>query len=113
MAPTWTADPPFGIDRCLKPVDPCLCKHDTLHMTTAAYLDKLLDPVSRCFTPEVADRLVHIEPDPELQARIDVLADKCTEGELTTDERSEYEAYVRAGNLISILQAKARKQLSA
>ncbi len=41
-------------------------------MTTAAYLDKMLDPVSRCFTPEVADRLVHIEPDPELQARIDI-----------------------------------------
>ncbi len=81
-------------------------------MTTAAYLDKMLEPVSRCFTPEVADRLVHIEPDPDLQARIDLLADKCTEGDLTEGERAEYEAYVRAGNLISILQAKARKQLA-
>ena len=81
-------------------------------MTTAAYLDKMLEPVSRCFTPEVADRLVHIQPDPELQNRIDLLADKCTEGDLTDEERSEYEAYVRTGNLISILQAKARKRLA-
>jgi len=80
-------------------------------MTTAAYLDRMLEPVSRCLTPEAADRLVHVQPDPELQDRIDLLADKCTEGELTQEERAEYESYVRAGNLISILQAKARKQL--
>ena len=40
------------------------------------------------------------------QARIDELADKCTEGELTHEERAEYETYVRAGTFISILQAK-------
>lgn len=81
-------------------------------MTTAAYLDKMLEPVSQCFTNEVADRLVRIQLDPDLQRRIDLLADKCTEGDLTDEERSEYEAYVRTGNLISILQAKARKRLS-
>lgn len=83
-----------------------------IDMTTSAYLDKMLEPVSQCFTPEVADRLVHIQPDPDLQRRIDLLADKCTEGDLTDEERSEYEAYVRTGNLISILQAKARKRLA-
>jgi len=36
------------------------------------------------------------------------LAGKCTEGALTEEERSEDEAYVRTGNLIAILQAKAR-----
>jgi hypothetical protein len=80
-------------------------------MTTAAYLDKMLEPVSQCFSPEVADKIIHIQPDPELQDRIDLLADKCTEGDLTDAERSEYEAYVRTGNLISLLQAKARKHL--
>ena len=49
--------------------------------------------------------------DPELQARIDDLADRCTEGALTAEEKLEYETYVRAGNLIGILQAKARKLL--
>jgi len=32
-------------------------------------------------------------------------------GTLTEDERDEYATYVRAGNLISILQAKTRKFL--
>jgi hypothetical protein len=80
-------------------------------MNTVAYLDKMLEPVSRCFTPEVARRLVELRADSDLQARMDKLADKSTEGALTQQERSEYETYVRAGNLISILQAKARKFL--
>ena len=78
-------------------------------VSTAAYLDRILDPVTQCFTPDVARRLSELRADTELQARLDELADKCTEGALTEDERSEYETYVRAGNLISILQAKARE----
>ena len=82
-------------------------------MTKADYLDRLLEPLSRCFTPEAAERLVHFRVDPQLQARIDELADKCTEGDLTEEERVEYESYVRRGNVIAILQAKARQLLAA
>jgi hypothetical protein len=78
---------------------------------TATYLDRMLEPVSDCLTPEVARRLAQMRADPELQARIDDLADRCTEGTLTAEEKLEYETYVRAGNLIAILQAKARKLL--
>lgn len=80
-------------------------------METATYLDRMLEPVSDCLTPEVARRLAQMRADPELQARIDDLADRCTEGTLTAEEKLEYETYVRAGNLIGILQAKARKLL--
>ena len=38
--------------------------------------------------------------------------DKCTEGLLTEPERSEYESYVRALDVIAILQAKARATAS-
>jgi len=82
-------------------------------MNTAEYLDRLLESVSRCFTPEAAERLVHLRADPQHQARIDELAGKCTEGDLTEEERVEYETYVRTGNLIAILQAKARRLLAA
>jgi hypothetical protein len=78
---------------------------------TATYLDRMLEPVTDCLTPEVARRLAQMRADPELQARIDDLADRCTEGALTAEEKLEYETYVRAGNLIAILQAKARKLL--
>jgi len=42
------------------------------------------------------------------QARLDELADKNTSNTLTPEERAEYEAMVDAGNLIAVLQAKAR-----
>jgi hypothetical protein len=77
-----------------------------------AILDRLLDPVTRCLTPEVAQQLVALRADPQLQERLDTLADKCTEGLLSADEREEYETYVQAVQIIAILQAKARKLLA-
>jgi DICT domain-containing protein len=75
-------------------------------------LDRVLDPVSRCLTPEVARRIVELRADPELQKRVDMLADRSAEGQLTPEERAEYETYVRASRFIAILQAKARKLLA-
>ena len=75
-------------------------------------LDRLLEPVTRCLTPEAARQLVALRADAQFQERLDTLADKCTEGQLSPDEREEYETYVRAIHLIAILQAKARKLLA-
>ena len=50
--------------------------------------------------------------DESLRGRIEELADKSTEGELTDSERAEYEGYVKANKFIVILQAKAKKLLS-
>ncbi len=77
------------------------------HEPTA--LARLLEPLAKCFTPEVAQEIVKRRADSTLQARIAALADKNTEGTLTEDERSEYESYVYATHFISILQAKARQ----
>src|SRR5262245_41998036 len=78
----------------------------------SAVLDKILDPVGRCLTPEVARALVDLRADPVAQARVEELADKNTEGQLSAKERSEYEAYVWAGNFIAVLQAKSRAILA-
>lgn len=75
-------------------------------------LDELLDPLSRCLTPEVARRLVELRANVAAQARMSELAEKCNEGQLSPDERDEYEVYVVAGNLIGVLQAKARRLLA-
>jgi hypothetical protein len=75
-------------------------------------LDRMLDPLTDYLTPAMARRLVKFRADAETQARIDDLADKCNEGELTPTERREYEAFVRAINLIAILQSKARTVLA-
>jgi uncharacterized protein YnzC (UPF0291/DUF896 family) len=53
--------------------------------------------------------VLNLRPDPELQDRIDELATKSTEGQLTTAERAEYEGYVRANKFVAILRRQARQ----
>jgi hypothetical protein len=78
-----------------------------------ATLDRLVEPVVRTFTPEVARALIKLRADRQLQARMDELAEKCNEGKLTSDEREEYETSIRFANYLTLLQAKARKLLKA
>jgi hypothetical protein len=74
-------------------------------------LDRLVEPMVQTFTPEVARSLVRLRADPESQARMDELAEKCNEGRLTSEEREEYETSVRFANYLAIIQAKARRLL--
>jgi hypothetical protein len=76
-----------------------------------AVLNRMLDPLARILTPEVARKLVNLRFDSIAQARIDKLARKCNEGALTESERREYETYVYVIDFIAILQAKARALL--
>lgn len=76
--------------------------------STAVVFDEMLEPVTRAFTPDVARALVNLKASPGAEARISELAQKCNHGLLTASERSEYETYVHAVDLISVLQAKAR-----
>ncbi len=84
---------------------------DQLSERRTTILARLLEPLGQCLTPEVAKALVNLRADPHVQARIDELADKCTEGTLSTEERSEYETYVYAIDFIAVLQAQARNLL--
>ena len=77
----------------------------------APVLDRLLDPLCDILTPEVARKLVNYRFDAKSQARIDKLARKCNEGELSEEEHREYETYVQTIDFIAILQAKARALL--
>ena len=61
---------------------------------------------------QLARKLVRLKADAKTQARVDELAQKCNEGDLTPQERAEYERYVTVGNLIAILQAQARLLLA-
>ena len=80
--------------------------HDT------SILAQLLEPLEACMTPAVAQQIAALRASPEAQARIDELADKCTEGQLTPEERAEYESYVHAIKMIGVLQAQARDVLA-
>ena len=80
-------------------------------MSTANVIDRFLDPVTECLTPEVAERIVNLQLDHEMQVRLDELAEKANRGQLSDNERSEYEEYVEGMDLIGLFKAKARKIL--
>ena len=79
---------------------------------SSAVLDEILEPVTRAFSRDVAEALVGIRASQSAQERISELAEKCNEGLLTPAERAEYESYVSAVDLVSVLQAKARLWLA-
>lgn len=72
-------------------------------------LDRGVRPMLEIVLPEKADAVIGFCADPELQARIEELAQKSTEGELTEDERAEYAGYVRANNFVAILKRQAQQ----
>jgi len=80
-------------------------------LTVNTVLDRVLDPFTECLTREVAERVVNLRADAEVQARVDDLADKANEGLLSDEERAEYDKYREAFHFITILQAKARALL--
>jgi hypothetical protein len=80
-------------------------------MATVSALDRFLDPVTACFTPQVAERIASLRLDPELTARIELLAQKANEGILTAEEDDEYKDYIEGGDVLALLQAKARRVL--
>jgi hypothetical protein len=77
------------------------------------YLDRVLDPLAQCLNMEAAHRILDLRIDPDIQARIAVLAERANEGELSPEERSEYESYVDAADLLAIFKLKAREHLEA
>jgi hypothetical protein len=75
--------------------------------------DRATDPVFRILTRDQAVQIVDFHADDQLQDRIEQLAGKANEGELSEDERSEYEGYAQANKFLSLLQAKARRVLAS
>ena len=50
-------------------------------------LERVLAAVGQCLDRQSAESLLRLRADTEMQGRIEELADKCTEGELTPEER--------------------------
>ena len=68
-------------------------------------------PISRVLTPEAAKEILEVRADNDTQQRIDELADKCNEGELSPEEHAEYQEFVSLFNILTLLQARARSIL--
>ena len=75
--------------------------------------DRSTDFILQIFTIDQAKKIIQYHGDAALQPRIEELARKANEDELTHEEQEEYEGYVRANKFVAILQAKALRRLSA
>jgi hypothetical protein len=80
--------------------------------TEAAILARLIqarDSVS----PDVAKYFLSIDFAADDTARMNVLAERAREGNLTAEEAAELDSYLHVGSLLSILQSKARRLLKS
>ena len=71
----------------------------------------MVDPIGKALTPAAARAILAVRADDETQNRIDELADRCTEGNLAPEERTEYQEFVSLFNLLALLQSRARSVL--
>jgi hypothetical protein len=82
-------------------------------ISNSATLDRLLNPTVESMPIEAARWLADLHADNDLQTRLDELADKNTGGTITASELAEYDDYLRATEVLGVLQAKARLALAA
>ena len=75
-------------------------------------LERLLRPLSRELSADLARALVNLEADDETQDRYDQLAEKHSAGQLTAVETAELEGMVRANTILGILKVEAQTFLA-
>ena len=78
-------------------------------MSTQTAFQRGVSPILQLLLRGKEDLIIAYEPDRSLRDRIDQLASKSTEGELTEEERAEYEGYVRANKFIALMMREAKR----
>jgi hypothetical protein len=68
-----------------------------------------VSPLLQVLLPGREDAVLTVETDQLLRQRIEELAAKSNEGELTAEECDEYIGYVRANKFVAIMRREARK----
>lgn len=78
----------------------------------ASLLSGLMEPLGRCLTPASAREILALRPDEPARRRMEELAARSNDGALTAEERAEHQLFVEVGDLVALLQAKARHFLA-
>ena len=80
----------------------------TKFKTKPDQLAVLMQSLGDFLTPESARHVLKFKVDRRVQARVERLGEKCSDGRLTEQERAEYTGYVRFGTLMDTLKSRAR-----
>lgn len=75
--------------------------------------DRAVAPVISLLSRDQAAKIADFHADEALQLKIEELARKANEGELTAEEREEYEGYAQANRFLAVFQAQARRKIAA
>ena len=78
---------------------------------TTSLADKMLDLAADCFDAPTLNALARMRLDPQLAARVDRLAGRANNDQLTPRERKEYQSYIPTSELLALLQLRARVKL--
>jgi hypothetical protein len=78
-------------------------------MAMLSGLDQFLNPAAGWLTPQAAQQLVDWKVSDDLRQRIEELGRRANLGTLADDEDAEYRAYLDDAEVISLMQAKARR----
>jgi hypothetical protein len=74
-------------------------------------LERYLEQLTACLTPDVARRIVEFRPNEKTESRLAHLRQRANEGELSDAERSEYQEFVELVDFVGLLKAQARAAL--
>ena len=80
--------------------------------TEAAILARLIQSKTE-MDSHVARYLLSLEFEPEDVERMNLLAERAREGELSADDEAELDSYLHVGNLLTVMQSKSRVFLRA
>lgn len=61
------------------------------------------------FSDEQIEQIRRLGRDADLEARVEFLAKRANEGELTAEEEAEYRGYVEANSVVAVLRSAARQ----
>ena len=79
--------------------------------STPPLVEALADTVASCLDAQSLRAIADLKIDAQAQERLDELATKANEGQLTAEERSEYQGFIRISEFLGLAQLRARTRL--
>jgi hypothetical protein len=73
--------------------------------------DSLLESAAKCLDAESVRALGALQLADAAQSRLESLAEKANEGQLTAEEAHEYDRLIEVGDIIATLRLKAERQM--
>jgi len=79
--------------------------------STPPLVESLADSVASCLDAQSLQAIANLKMDARAEQWLDELADKANEGDITDDQRSEYQQFIRISEFLALAQLRARQRL--